>query len=62
MTDVGIDADVLAEIEEGIVRVYLRQVVRVVVKADPDLVLVGNRSGRPQIALFAAKTPLIHRT
>lgn len=43
VADVEVETDVLAEIEDGVERVHLRQVVRVVVEADPDLVLVRKR-------------------
>lgn len=43
VADVEVEADVLAEFQDGIELVHLGQVVGVVVEADPDLVLVGKR-------------------
>ena len=43
MADVEVQADVLTELEDRIVVFHLRQVVGVVVEADPDLVLVRKR-------------------
>ena len=54
VADVDVQPDVLAEFQDGVELVHLRQIVGVVVKTDPDLVLVrkrGDARGEDGIAL-----------
>src|SRR5688572_9019423 len=43
MADIEIEADVLAEFENGVRFVQQRKVVGVIMKTDPDFVLIGKR-------------------